>query len=130
MKSVNKITLIGNVGSLSPLRHTKGGTAIINISLATNSRKDDNENERVDWHRIVAYGNVALLVQKFVKKGDRLYVEGRLQYGTYPKEVAPGVTVDWPTSDIWLKDIVFLERPPEGVDTTTGEIEDDLDLDD
>lgn len=115
MRSHNRIELIGNVGNDVELRHTSGGTAVVNLSLATNSRADNEGNERVDWHRLVLFGNKALLAKDYIKKGDRLRVEGRVQYSTYEKEVAKGIVVDWPTTDIWVQDIMFLT--PKAEDT-------------
>jgi single-stranded DNA-binding protein len=78
------------------------------MSLFTNSRADSEGNERVDVHRLVFFGNKALLAQDYISKGDRLFVEGRVQYSTYKKVVAEGVEVDWPTTDIWVNEVVFL----------------------
>jgi len=119
MRSVNKITLVGNIGTEVEIRHTGAGTAVTNLQLATNSRKDDEGNERVDWHRLVFFGNKALLAEEFIKKGDRIYIEGRVQYSSYKKEVTNDagetVTVDWPTTDIWVNEVVFLSpKAPSG----------------
>lgn len=114
MRSHNRVELIGNVGNDVELRHTSAGTAVVNLSLATNSRADEEGNERVDWHRLVLFGNKAILAEQYIKKGDRLRVEGRVQYATYPKEVAEGIVLDWPVTDIWVNDIMFLTPRPEG----------------
>jgi single-strand DNA-binding protein len=108
MRSVNRITLVGNIGTDVEIRHTGAGTAVTNLQLATNSRKDDDGNERVDWHRLVFFGNKALLAEEFIKKGDRIYIEGRVQYSSYERVLESGETVQWPTTDIWVNEVVFL----------------------
>ena len=108
MRSVNKVTLVGNIGTAVEMRHTGAGTAVTNLQLATNSRKDDDGNERVDWHRLVFFGNKALLAEQFINKGDRIYVEGRIQYSSYEKVMDSGEIVNWPTTDIWVNEVVFL----------------------
>lgn len=85
MKSVNKIHLIGAVGKDPELRYTPAGVAIASFSLATNRKTKDKQNV-VQWHTLVAFGKTAELVQEYVKKGSKLYVEGELQYNTYEKD--------------------------------------------
>ncbi len=118
MRSVNRITLIGNIGNDVEIRHTGAGTAVCNLQLATNSRRDSDGDERVDWHRLVFFGNKALLAEEFINKGDRVYVEGRVQYSTYEREMEADdgstVTVDWPTTDVWVQEVTFLSPRPEG----------------
>lgn len=74
-RSLNKVQLIGNVGNDPEIRTTQGGKRVANFSLATN-RRDDG----VDWHRISVWGKGADIVEKWVKKGDKLYIEGRISY--------------------------------------------------
>ncbi len=81
-KGVNKVILIGNVGSIET-RFTGAGAAITNISLATSeSWKDSNtgkRQEKTEWHRIVIFGKLAEIAQQYVQKGSKLYIEGKLQ---------------------------------------------------
>lgn len=82
--SLNKVTLIGNVGKDPDIRFMPDGTKVVSFSLATGeSWKDKITGERKDkteWHRIVAFSDrLAELCEKFVKKGTKLYVEGQLQ---------------------------------------------------
>src|SRR5690554_2419740 len=89
-RSVNKVTLIGTVGRDPEMRYTPGGSAIANFSLATNeSYNDKNTGQRVEnteWHRIVAFGKLAEIIQQYVKKGGKLYIEGKLRTNEWEKD--------------------------------------------
>lgn len=82
MASVNKVILIGYVGKDPEMRATQSGTAVVNFSMATTERGANNE-KRTEWHNIVAWQKTAEVVNQYVKKGDPLYVEGRLQTRTW-----------------------------------------------
>ncbi len=106
-RSVNKITLIGNVGQDPEVRTTFAGTKLAKVSLATNYRWKDSSGEaqeRTDWHRLTCWNKLADIVEEFVSKGDRLYIEGRVQYGSYDRD--DGVSV--PTVDIHVVELVML----------------------
>jgi len=81
--SLNKVTLIGSVGKDPDIRKTQDGKLIASFSLATSeSWKDKSSGERkqnTEWHRIVIFGQLAEIVEKYVKKGSKLYVEGQLK---------------------------------------------------
>jgi single-strand DNA-binding protein len=80
-KSVNKVILLGHVGKDPEIGSTTGGTTAANLSLATSERYKDGSGEwqdRTEWHNLVAYARGAEIVRDYVKKGVRLYVEGRL----------------------------------------------------
>ncbi len=89
-RSLNKIMLIGNLGSDPEIRSTANGTRVATLSLAT-SRQWTNQagerQEKTEWHRVVLWNNrnsgLADLAEKYLKKGDRLYVEGRIEYRTW-----------------------------------------------
>lgn len=85
MKSVNKVTLIGAVGKDPEVRYTQAGMAIANFSLAT-SKKNKEKNDVTQWHNVVAFQKTAELVEQYVKKGSKLYIEGELQYQEYEKD--------------------------------------------
>ena len=81
-KSVNKVILVGNVGKDPEVRYSQSGTPVANFSLATNERfKDRNDEwqERTEWHNIVAWQRLAEIVGEYVAKGSKVYVEGKLQ---------------------------------------------------
>ena len=80
--SVNKVILIGNLGQDAEARFTPQGTAVVNLSVATNESWKDQSGEvqeRTEWHRVVMYGRMAETADKYMKKGQMVYVEGRLQ---------------------------------------------------
>ncbi len=80
-KSVNKVILLGNVGKDPEFKALPSGQPVVNFSLATSDRYKDqqgNQQERTEWHNLVAYAKLAEIVRDYVKKGSKLYVEGRL----------------------------------------------------
>ncbi len=81
--SVNKVLLIGHLGSNPEIRHTGGGAAVANFSIATseswNDKNTGQRQERTEWHRIVVWGKLAELCNQYLAKGRQCYVEGRLQ---------------------------------------------------
>jgi single-strand DNA-binding protein len=80
-KSVNKVILLGNVGKDPEIRSTPGGTMVANFSLATSDRFQDaqgNWQDRTEWHSLVAFKRTAEIVRDYVKKGSKLYIEGKL----------------------------------------------------
>ena len=81
-RSLNKVMLIGNVGQDPEIRFTKEGKAVANMSLATSESWNDKQGQaqdRTEWHRVVVFGNLAEIVQQYVNKGDKLYMEGKIQ---------------------------------------------------
>lgn len=81
-KSVNKVILLGNVGKDPDIRSTPGGTMVANLTLATSDRFQDqqgNWQDRTEWHNLVAFKRTAEIIRDYVKKGSKLYVEGKIQ---------------------------------------------------
>jgi single-strand DNA-binding protein len=82
-RGINKVILIGNIGKDPEIRYTPTGLAIANITLATSESwkdKQSGENvERTEWHRVVFYQRLAEIVGEYLRKGSKVYVEGRLQ---------------------------------------------------
>lgn len=79
---VNKVILIGNVGADPDVRYLDGGVAVARFSLATTESYKNKNGERVDqteWHNIVLWRNLAEIAEKYVKKGMKLYIEGRIR---------------------------------------------------
>ena len=104
-RSVNKITLIGNVGRDPDIQTTKNGTKVAHFSLATNRRApaDSEEEERTDWHRVTLWNRLAQFAEESIRTGDRLYIEGRLEYDSYERD---GVTIF--TAEISGRELVLL----------------------
>ena len=81
-RSVNKVTLLGNVGKDPEIRSTPSGTMVANLTLATSDRQKDaqgNWQDRTEWHNLVAFTRTAEIVRDYVKKGSKLYIEGKIQ---------------------------------------------------
>ena len=82
-RGVNKVHLIGNVGTAPEIRSTQSGICVAKLTLATNRTYKDAAGEKRDdtqWHRLTVFGKLCDVVEQYVKKGDRLYVEGRIEY--------------------------------------------------
>jgi single-strand DNA-binding protein len=82
-RSLNKVMLIGNVGSEPEIRMTPSGSKVAKFSLATNRTWQDRtgqSQEKTEWHRLTFWAKLADIVEQWVHKGDRLYVEGRIEY--------------------------------------------------
>jgi single-strand DNA-binding protein len=80
--SVNKVILVGRLGQNPEVRYTPSGAAVANFSVATNETWTDKNNqkqERTEWHRVVVWGKLAELCNQYLAKGRQCYVEGRLQ---------------------------------------------------
>ncbi|MBK5203261.1 MAG: single-stranded DNA-binding protein [Prolixibacteraceae bacterium] len=79
--SVNKVILIGNVGKDPVVRHLDKDVTVANFTLATSESyvKDGNKVTNTEWHNIVVWRGLATVVEKYVKKGDKLYLEGRIK---------------------------------------------------
>jgi single-strand DNA-binding protein len=86
MSSVNKVILVGHLGADPELRHTPQGRPVCNLSVATNfvfTDKDNVRQERVSWHRVVAWGKQGEVCKEHLSKGRQVYVEGRLECRSY-----------------------------------------------
>lgn len=82
MASINKVILIGNLGSDPEVRYLPSGAAVANFNIATTERwsgKDGQPGERTEWHRIVVFGKQAENCKEYLRKGRQVYIEGRLQ---------------------------------------------------
>ncbi len=117
-RSVNRVTLIGNAGADPRVTTTEKGTAVAHVSLATNRvfTVDGEEEKRTDWHRLTFWGRSADTVERYLRKGSRLYVDGRIEYGSYEKE---GVTV--PSVDVVVRDFVLLDPRENGARPVDGD---------
>lgn len=106
-RSLNKVMLIGNVGNDPEIRATSGGARVAKLSLATNrswSGRDGQQQEKTEWHRLTFFGRLVDIVEQWVHKGDRLYVEGRLEYSQTQDD--QGGTKYW--TDIVITEMVML----------------------
>ncbi len=107
-RCVNKVILVGNAGRDPDLQTTAGGAKVAHVSLATTRRfpRNGGFEERTEWHRLTLWDRLAEVAGEYVHKGDRLYVEGRMEYDTYEKN---GVTI--PTAQVRVRELVMLGSP-------------------
>lgn len=92
-RSLNKVTLIGNLGADPEIRSTSGGNKVANFSLATGRQwttPSGEKQEKTEWHKCIAWNSrgdrgpqLADVIEKYVKKGDKLFVEGAIEYRQY-----------------------------------------------
>ncbi len=82
-RGVNKVILVGNLGKDPEVRYTPSGSAVANVAIATSDQWKDKQSgeqqERTEWHRVVFFNRLAEVVGEYVKKGQQIYVEGRIQ---------------------------------------------------
>jgi len=120
MASVNKVILVGNCGRDPEIRYLPSGQAVANISVATSSRrKDKNTGESIEdtqWHRVTFYDRLAEIAGEYVKKGQPIYVEGRLKYGKYVDQAG----VEKNTVDIIATEMQLLGKR-EGMGGNSGD---------
>jgi len=79
---INKVILVGNLGADPEIRYTPTGTPVATLSLATSRRwkdKDGNQQDETEWHRVIVWAKAAEYCDNYLKKGNKVYVEGRLQ---------------------------------------------------
>ena len=111
MRGVNKVMLIGNATRNAELRHTSTGKPVSNIRLATN--RVVNGEETTQFHTIVCWDTLAETTSTYVKKGEPLYVEGRLEYRSFQDEEGKERGV----CEIVASDVQFLGRRPVDPDS-------------
>ncbi len=113
MSGVNKVILIGNLGSDPTVRYTPQGTAVANFNIATSERftnKSGEKEERTEWHRIVAWGKLAEICQQYLKKGKQVYIEGRLQTRQWEDQQGQKRS----TTEVVANNMTMLGRAGEG----------------
>lgn len=113
MSSVNKVILIGNVGNEPEVRYLERGVAIANFNLATTERGYVMQNgtqvpDRTEWHNIVLWRNLAEWAERFLRKGMKVYVEGKLQTRRWEKDGQQRQR-----TEIVAENIQVLYRPPQ-----------------
>ncbi len=87
--SVNRVILVGRLGREPETRYTSEGTAVCNFSLATDESYKDKSGEKqkkTEWHKLVAWGKLAEIVQQYLTKGSLVYIEGKLQTRKWEKD--------------------------------------------
>ena len=89
-RSLNKVMLIGNLGADPEVRSTNTGSRVATLSVATSRQwtgQSGDKQEKTEWHRVICWNNkgsgLADIAEKFLKKGDKVYIEGRIEYRTW-----------------------------------------------
>lgn len=112
-RSLNKVQLIGNLGADPEVRSTQNGSRIANLRVATNEKWNDkqgNLQENTEWHRVVMYGNLAEIAEKYLRKGSKLYIEGSIRTSKW--EDRDGNTRY--TTEITGRNIIMLDGRGDG----------------
>jgi single-strand DNA-binding protein len=113
MYGLNRVQLIGHLGQDPELKYTGSGAAVVNFSLATNENyKDANGQlvERTEWHRLVAYRKLAELFAEYLKKGSKVFMEGKLQTRSWDDKDGNKRY----TTEIIVEDFIFLDSKGSG----------------
>ena len=107
-RGVNKVILVGNVGNDPEVRYMPNGNAVANVSVATSdSWKDKNtgdQQERTEWHRVVFFNRLAEIVEQYIKKGSKLYLEGRLQTRSWEQDGVKRYSTEIVASEMQMLD--------------------------
>lgn len=121
MASVNKVILLGNVGKEPDVRYVDQGVCVAQVRLATSERayKLDNGTEvpeRTEWHNLILWRRQAEIVEKYVHKGDQIYVEGKIQTRSY--EDKQGITRY--ITEIWVDELKLFGSPRSSGQSNTN----------
>lgn len=118
-RSWNKVELIGNLTRDPELRYTPSGSAVATFTIATNRTfvSDGEKREETDFHRIVAWGKLAELCQQLLKKGNRVFVSGRLQNRSWEGQDGQSRTV----TEIVIEDMILLTSKSSVGEYVAGE---------
>ena len=103
-RTINRIELLGRVGTDPELRQTRSGTAVCRLRLATDRRNGSGESQ-TDWHNLVCWGKTAEAVAQYVRKGDRIYASGRLGYDDWEDQDGQRRQ----TTEVHASEVVFLD---------------------
>jgi single-strand DNA-binding protein len=112
MSSLNKLSLIGNLGADPKVRFLPSGISMTILSVATTDRRSDGNDGFVlltHWHRVVVFGKQAEVAHRYLKKGSQVYVEGKLESGTWTDQ-AGVVRKSW---TVVATRVLMLGKPPE-----------------
>jgi len=119
-KSVNKVILLGNVGKDPEIRATANGAVVASFSIATSDRYKDNAGnwqDRTEWHNLVAFQRTAEIVRDYVKKGNKLYVEGQLRTSSWDDKTSGQKKYK---TEIIVNDLSLLSGRGEGGESSGG----------
>lgn len=119
-RGINKVIIVGNCGQDPETRYSAGGAAITNISVATSDSWKDKQTgqmqERTEWHRIVFFNRLAEIAGEYLKKGSKVYIEGRLQTRKWQDQGGQ----DRYTTEIVANEMQMLDSRGEGAPAGGG----------
>lgn len=104
-RSLNKVMIIGNLGRDPEVKYLPSGQAVANFSVATNeswSGKEGKQEERTEWHRVVAFGKLAEICGEYLSKGKQVYIEGRLQTRSWEQDGQKRYTTEVVARDLLM----------------------------
>lgn len=107
-RGVNRVILLGNVGNDPDIRYMPNGNAVANLSIATSETWKDKQSgeqqEKTEWHRVIMFNRLAEIVEQYVKKGSKLYLEGRLQTRQWEQDGVKRYTTEIVVSEMQMLD--------------------------
>ena len=113
-RTINHVTLLGRIGADPELHSTKSGTAVVQLRLATDRYSKSSETTETDWHSVVVWGKTAEAVARYVAKGDRVHVTGRLQQHSWQTDSGDRRS----RTEVHASEVIFLDSrsDPNGRD--------------
>lgn len=130
MSSLNKVLLIGHLGKDPEVRMTQGGNKSANFSLATSeswtSKQTGQREQKTEWHNVVFWGNVTDVAERYLKKGSKVYIEGKLRTRKWQDRDGN----DRWTTEILGSQLTMLDRKEESAKPDTAPVGDDIPFDD
>lgn len=118
-RGINKAVLLGHVGQDPEMKYTSGGVAVVHFSIATNeSWKDETGKlvEKTTWHNCTAWRKLAEIISEYVKKGSKIYVEGKIENSTYEKD-----GVKHYSSKVIVDEMLMLDSKPNSANQSMPE---------
>ena len=124
---INKVILVGNLGDEPVIRYTGDGKAIANLRVATSESwmdKEGNKQERTEWHKVSVFDKLAEICQKYLHKGSKVFLEGKLQTRSWDKDGVQQYTTEVVLSG-WNSTLMMLDKkgdPVEPYEETSEEV--------
>ncbi len=123
MASVNKVILIGNLGRDPEVRYNPNGFSVANLSVATThvwtDKQSGSRREETEWHRVVAFGAVTEIIDRYLKKGSQVYIEGRLRTRKWQDKAGK----DQYTTEVVVESLQMLGAKLPSIDEESDEVE-------
>ena len=112
-RGVNKVILVGNLGRDPEIRYMQNGKAVANLSMATSETWKDQQGqqqEKTEWHRVIAFDKLAEIIGEYVKKGSKIYCEGKLQTRKWTDQQG----VERYSTEVVISEMQMLDSKPQG----------------